>query len=172
MRSMRDFHQRIIPPDDSVMQARCGTGDLLAAVRPVDAVGIEPDPFFASLCRARHPEITLIQEEVAAATPQARFRYAIACHLLEQEDDCLKAVHSLGRWLVPRGRLIFTFLNPLWAPVVRLCELFGLRPRDRRYNYLTARDVTNLCLLAGYDVVEEGYKVFCPLPIPLLTPFL
>ena len=169
---MRDFHQRIIPRGDAVMQARCGTGDLLDSVRPKEALGLEPDPFFATLCRTRHPEIEVLQQEVAEAAPQPRFRYVIACHLLEQEDDCLKAVQRLGLWLVPRGRLVFTFLNPLWAPLVRLCEAVGLRPKDRRYNYLTARDVTNLCLLAGYDVVEEGYKVFCPLPIPLLTPLV
>ncbi len=172
LRAMRDFHRRIIPPGDAVIQARCGTGDLLHDVKPRVALGLEPDPFFAALCRCRYPDIEVHEEELTRATPSPTFRYAIACHLLEQEDDCLGAVRSLGRWLQPRGRLIFTFLNPLWAPIVRLCEILGLRPRDRRYNYLTARDVANLCLLAGYDVVEEGYKVFCPLPLPLLTPLL
>ncbi|MCU0610869.1 MAG: glycosyltransferase [Candidatus Eisenbacteria bacterium] len=172
LRSMSEFHQRIVPPGDVVLQARCGTGDLLDALRPQEALGLEPDPFFAGVCRRRHPGIQVLEEEVSRATPQPRFRYVIACHLLEQEDDCLETVRALGGWLVPRGRVIFTFLNPLWTPVVRLCEILGLRPRDRRYNYLTARDVTNLCILAGYDVVEEGYKVFCPLPIPLLTPVL
>lgn len=172
LRSMRVFHQRIIPPGEAVVQPRCGDGSLLSSLQAREALGIEPNPFFATLCRQRNPAIQVVEAEPSQVEPQARFRYVVACHLLEQEDDCLAMVKTLGRWLVPRGRIVFTFLNPLWAPLVRICELVGLRPRDRRYNYLTAKDVANLCLLAGYDVVEEGYRVFFPLPLPLVSGLL
>jgi hypothetical protein len=145
---------------------------MLAAVEPSLAIGLEPDPAFAALCRGRYPDITLIAEEISRADPRQSCSYAIACHLLEQEDECLLTVGQIGKWLLPRSRIIFTFLNPLWAPLVKLFVLLGLRPKDRRFNYLTAKDVATLCVLAGYDVVEDGYRVFCPLPIPLIAPLI
>jgi hypothetical protein len=145
---------------------------MLAAVEPAAAIGLEPDPAFAAICAERHPEIALSAEEIIGATPRRSCRYAIACHLLEQEDECLSTVVEIGKWLLPRSRIVFTFLNPLWAPLVKLFVLLGLRPKDRRYNYLTAKDVATLCVLAGYDVVEDGYRVFCPLPIPVIAPFV
>jgi hypothetical protein len=145
---------------------------MLAALEPARAIGLEPDPFFATICRERHPDITLVAEEITTATPRRECNYAIACHLLEQEDECLVTVVQIGKWLLPRSRIVFTFLNPLWAPLVKLFVVLGLRPKDRRYNYLTAKDVATLCLLAGYDVIEDGYRVFCPLPIPVIAPFI
>ncbi len=169
LRSLRVFHQRIIPPGEAVFQPRCGTGDMIASVAPREALGLEPDGFFAEICRTRHPEIEILEQEVVTAVPERRFNYAIACHLLEQEDECLKAVESICEWLCPRGKLVFTFMNPVWVPLVGLFIKLGLRPKDRRYNYLTAKDVSNLCELAGCRVIEEGYKVFCPLPIPVVA---
>jgi hypothetical protein len=170
--SLRVFHRRIIPPGSRVLQPRCGTGEWLASVEPERGVGLETDPFFAELCRTRHPELEILEQEITDADPRKRFDYVIACHLLEQEDECLETVKSISEWTAPRGKIVFTFLNPLWAPVVKFFISLGIRPRDRRYNYLTTKDVENLCLLSGLAVVEGGYKVFCPLPIPLIAPFL
>ena len=170
--SLRVFHKRIIPPGSRVLQPRCGSGEWLASVEPEIGVGLESDPFFANLCRTRHPELTIIEQDITDADLPERFDYVIACHLLEQEDECLETVKSLTAWTASRGKIVFTFLNPLWAPLVKLFISLGIRPRDRRYNYLTAKDVENLCHLSGLSVVEGGYKVFCPLPVPFIAPFL
>src|SRR5258707_13383918 len=56
-RHLRRYFTFLVPPGARVLEAGCGLGDLLAAVKPAHGVGIDFSPEMIKLARARHPEL-------------------------------------------------------------------------------------------------------------------
>jgi len=51
-----EIYRFLIPPEMRVLELGCGEGDLLAAVRPAQGVGIDLSPMMIERARRRHPE--------------------------------------------------------------------------------------------------------------------
>src|SRR5215470_537894 len=49
-----------VPPGASVLEIGCGTGDLLAALRPTEGVGIDLSPKLIERARAKHPHLQFL----------------------------------------------------------------------------------------------------------------
>src|SRR5215469_12167234 len=49
-----------VPPGASVLEIGCGTGDLLAALRPTEGVGIDLSPKLIDRAREKHPDLQFI----------------------------------------------------------------------------------------------------------------
>src|ERR1019366_10047513 len=63
-RTRRYYHERLgelyqflIPPGLRVLELGCGTGDLLASVRPSRGLGIDACPAMVERARAAHPDL-------------------------------------------------------------------------------------------------------------------
>ena len=57
----RDFHQQLlrhfrhhIPEDSSVLECGCGTGELIAGLRPRRGLGIDISPVMLAMAKARY----------------------------------------------------------------------------------------------------------------------
>ena len=70
----------------------------------------------------------------------------------------------------PRTRLVISFHNWLWQPLLKAAEGIGQRQPQPPESWLTPRDVTNLLDLAGWEVLKGGHRCLLPRSIPLLTP--
>src|SRR4051812_15581510 len=56
-RLLESIHRFLIPEQSSVVEIGCGSGDLLAAVRPARGLGMDLSPEMIALARSRHPEL-------------------------------------------------------------------------------------------------------------------
>lgn len=68
-------------------------------------------------------------------------------------------------------RLVITFHNFLWKPILNLATWLGLRSAKPLQNWLTPGDVHALLTLSDFEIVREGERFLFPFSIPLLTPF-
>src|SRR5688500_7339046 len=78
--SQRQYHQLLqryygflVPPGQRVLEVGCGLGDLLAAVRPQAAVGIDFSPATLALARERYPDLEFIEGEASAFAVEGTF---------------------------------------------------------------------------------------------------
>jgi hypothetical protein len=69
-----------------------------------------------------------------------------------------------------RTRLVVSFHNWLWQPLLKAAETIGLRQPQPPESWLTPRDVQNLLDLAGWEVLKQGHRCLLPRRIPLLGP--
>ena len=70
----------------------------------------------------------------------------------------------------PRTRLVVSFHNWLWQPLLKAAEQLGQRQPQPPESWLTPRDVANLLDLASWEVLKQGHRCLLPRRIPLLTP--
>ena len=65
-RRLTRIYQNLIPPGLKVIEFGCGAGDLLAAIRPAEGVGVDFSDGMIQHARQRHPELRFLQADVHA----------------------------------------------------------------------------------------------------------
>ena len=124
----------LITPGSRVLEVGCGLGDLLASLvhdkSAAQGVGIDISPRMIERARHRHPELDLrVVDADRDALPQGPFDAIILSDAIGLLDDIQAVLERLKPLLAPRGRLIVTYYNFVWEPVLKLAEQLGRRPR-------------------------------------------
>jgi len=79
---------------------------------------------------------------------------------------------SYGEVTKPETRVIITYYNYFWEPLLSLGEKIGLKMPQGYQNWLTLDDLENLLYLNNYEVVRKGMRFLFPKYIPLFSGFL
>ena len=169
------LHQLLVPPGLRVLEVGCGTGDLLAHLQPAHGVGIELNPEVAAVARERHPELRILATNAETMTPASigetqPFDVILLPNTLNTLQDVQGVLERLEAFCHPRTRLVVSFHNWLWQPLLKTAERLGQRQPQPPESWLTPNDVRNLLDLASWEVLKEGQRCLIPRQIPLLTP--
>ncbi len=87
-------------------------------------------------------------------------------HYERDIQGLLKQIHKVSN---PQTRLIATYYSNLWRPVMSMASRLGLRKKTPEVNWLSHEDISNLLLLADFEIVRCDSKILLPLYIPLLS---
>ncbi|MCP9932254.1 glycosyltransferase [Cyanobium sp. AMD-g] len=171
------LHQVLVAPGLRVLEIGCGLGDLLAATRPSHGVGIERDPAIAAAARAAHPNLRFVCAEAATIDPEAigegePFDVILVANTLNTLEDVQGVLERLAAFCHDRTRLVVSFHNWLWQPLLKAAETLGVRQPQPPESWLTPRDVHNLLDLAGWEVLKQGHRCLLPRRLPLLSPLV
>jgi len=176
-RVQRGFHaqiaaqlRRLIPEGASVLEAGCGRGELLRALRPGRGVGIDLSPRMLEQARALDPEGRCDYRLADACTfqPGETFDYLVLDYLVGYLPDVQACLEHLRTLAHPRTRLCLTSVNNAWMPLLRLGQRLGFVTRQPPSNWVSTRDLVNLLELAGWEVVHQSTEQLLPLRVPLL----
>lgn len=166
---VESIHRFLIPPDAKVLEIGCGSGDLLAAVKPAHGVGIDISAGMVELARERHPELRF---EVAAGESYSAgetFDYIIASDLVPFADDLLALFEHANAHCHERSRVIVHTYSALWRPAIRLAELLRLKPYKPIRNWVSPADLRDLLELADFQVISESRRVLFPTRLPVIS---
>ena len=159
----------MVPPGSSVLELGSGTGDLLASLHPAEGVGIDLSPAMVELAKRRHPELTLMLGDAECPELDRTFDYIVLSDLLGHLEDILEMLRNL-RWLVrPDTRVVITYYNYLWEPMLALAERLGQKTPVGMQNWLPLDDIENFLLLADFEVVKKGHRLLLPKQVPVLS---
>jgi SAM-dependent methyltransferase len=160
------FH---VPPGASVLEIGCGTGDLLHALAPRRGVGVDLSPKMVAIARAKYPDLTFLAGDAEALPLSGNFDYVILSDLIGYLGDVQRAFEELLKICHSRTRVIITYYNYLWEPLLRLGEQLGMKRPQPDQNWLTLGDIQNLLSLANFQTIQKGYKLLLPVRIPLIS---
>jgi ubiquinone/menaquinone biosynthesis C-methylase UbiE len=157
----------MVLPGSRVLEVGCGLGDLLAALKQDDCVGIDISPRMIEQAKARHPHLDLRVADADRDTlPEGPFDAIILSDAIGLLDDIQVTLERLKPLLAPRGRLIVTYYNFVWEPVLKLAEQLGQKTQWPDQNWLSMADIENLLYLSGYEVFRRGTDVLMPAAVP------
>lgn len=159
----------LVSDGSRVLEIGCGAGDLLAATRPREGVGVDLSPEMLDVARRRHPELELEVGDAEDLTVEGSFDYVILADLIGYLEDVQVAFDNLHRVTSPDSRIVITYFNHLWEPVLRLAQTLGLMTPQRRQNWLALPDIVNLLFLCDFEVITSGYRLLLPQWIPGLS---
>ena len=157
----------LVPPNSRVLEVGTGSGDLLAAVGGPGSIGIDASPRSVELAKQRHPQLDLRVLDVEHdPLPEGPFDTIVLSDAIGMLNDIQHALERLRPLLHPAGRVIITYYNFVWEPVLKLAERIGLKTHWPDQNWLSMDDVHNLLYLAGYEVFRRGTDILMPAHVP------
>lgn len=166
-RAMERFFRRQIPEGARVLEIGCSTGDLLAAVNPSRGLGVDLSEAALAIARQKHPECEFRQGDVELLSSlNEQFDYIILSDVVGQLTDVQLAFENLAAACHVNTRLIITYYNYLWEPVLRLGQRLGMMMPLPLQNWLPLGDLANLLYLTGYDMVRSGNMLLLPIWVP------
>jgi SAM-dependent methyltransferase len=175
-RSLEKYFSFIIPEGSRVLEIGCGTGDLLAAVKPSFGVGLDFSGKMIEMATSQYPNLHFriydIEEDSSIDQlnqAEQQFDYIILSDLLHVLWDVQKALNNIKKFCHPSTRVIISNYNFLWEPVLKLGELIGLKQKSPNSNWLSYNDVVNLLEVEGFQVLTDSQKLLLPKYIPLLN---
>jgi len=167
-RLLERYFAFLVPPDMRVLELGCGLGDLLAAVRPAQGVGVDFSPEVVALAKERHPNLEFLTADAADFRLEGAFDYILLSDLVNDVPDVQAVLERALTVAHARTKLVVSFFNNVWRPVLGLAEKMGAKAPTLLQNWLSSNDMQNMLHLAGWELVRIETRVLCPLRIPLL----
>jgi SAM-dependent methyltransferase len=156
----------LVPEGSTVLEIGCGAGDLLASVEPRHGVGVDLSPGMVKRASLRHPDQRFVVGSAEELADDGPFDYVILSDLIGYLEDVQSAFDNLHRVTSPESRVVITYVNHLWEPLLRLAQTIGLTTPQRRQNWLGLADIENLLFLSNFEVIKSGYRLLLPVWIP------
>jgi SAM-dependent methyltransferase len=171
-RLLESVHRFLVREHSSVLEIGSGSGDLLAALRPSRGVGIDLSPEMVALARSRHAQLELVVGAGEDFVRDEQFDYVILSDLVPYAFDLQAILSNVRQMTHERSRVVVHSYSHVWRPLIKLAEVFHLKPRKPMRNWVTPGDLKNLLELAGFEVVSTSRRILFPKRVPFLSTFL
>ena len=169
--SIEAFFRFLVPENRKVLELGSGTGELLAALKPSYGVGIDISAGMTALAKDAFPNIDFRQgnaEDPLTWDIKGTFDYIIMSDLVGHLEDIQKTFENLKAFCSNHTRIIVSYYNFLWEPVLKLAELFNQKTPTNAGNWLSPEDIENLLFLSGFDTIKEERRLIFPKKVPFL----
>ena len=156
----------LIPEGASILDLGCGTGDLLAGLKPRRGVGVDFSEEMVNIAREQHPDLEFHVADVenlgAAKKYGGPFDYIILSDTIGYVDDCEELLKSLQGFCGPETRIVIAYYSHLWEPALKVAEMLGQKMPQPQVNYLGHLDIKNLLDLADFQVIKMEWRQLLP----------
>lgn len=165
------IYQFNIPIGQEVLEIGCGSGNLLASLKPAYGLGLDISEKMVARAQKLHPELNFRQTIAIDDDIRRQFDFIVLSDTINDMWDVQEMFDAIHKLLKPNGRLVLNFYSRLWEFPLKVATALNIAKPTLLQNWLTLEDTSNLLNLAGFEVVRHWEEVLLPLPIPLLAAF-
>ncbi|HVT73234.1 MAG TPA: glycosyltransferase [Lacunisphaera sp.] len=164
-RWLAHYYNLLIPPEASVLEVGCGSGELLALLRAGRKTGVDLSAAQIEAARRRVPGAEFHVQAGERLALADKFDYIIISDTLNIAADVQRLLERLQAVAHGDTRLLVNFHNSLWRPVLTLARWTGLKAPHPQYSWLATSDMRNLLHLAGWSLVTRQNRILVPVPL-------
>ncbi|MDL2123377.1 MAG: bifunctional class I SAM-dependent methyltransferase/glycosyltransferase family 2 protein [Deltaproteobacteria bacterium] len=157
----------------SILELGCGTGELLNALKPKRGVGIDFSAKMMDIAKKKYSHLEFRLDDIEqingwGETFDILILADVVGHLMDLEET-FRRLHIFCR---ADTRIIISYYNFLWEPILKMGEIMGLKMPQQYQNWLSSEDICNLLSLARFQVVKSESRLLFPKRIPWLSSFI
>jgi ubiquinone/menaquinone biosynthesis C-methylase UbiE len=163
-------YSKIIPPQSSILELGCGTGNLIGKLKPKKGVGIDIAGEMLEIARKEYLGIRFIQGDVEEIDlGENKFDYIIISGTLGNINNIQVFLSGIKKYCTHNTRIIIDFYNPLWNPIIRLGQKLEVKMPELYKNWLSIDDIDNFLYNSGYQPIKRSYHLLFPKFLPLVS---
>jgi Glycosyl transferase family 2/Methyltransferase domain len=141
----------------------------LNSLKPKTGWGIDISPQMVAIAKQNYPHLNFCQMDAEALGITESFDYIIVSDTVGYFEDVQKAFSELTKIASEDTRIIITYQNFLWLPILTMAEWLKLKMPTTKLNWLDLEDLTNLLNLAGWEVIKTGRRCLFPKQLPIFS---
>lgn len=165
-RRLAKIYQFLVNPHQRILEIGCGTGDLIASLRPSRGVGVDFSPAMIVRAQQKHPEIEyLVLDAHDLSSIEGTFDIIILSDTVNDLWDVQRVLQEIRKLCHPGTRVILNFYSHLWQIPLVLAQRLNLAVPMLDQNWLTLEDLDNMLSLAGFEGIRKSPEVLWPLPL-------
>src|SRR3990172_8318145 len=150
-RGLAEVYRFAVPPGLKVLELGCGTGELLAALKPALGIGADLSLEMVRRAKARHPELHYLQGDAQTLRLHQRFDVIVLSDLVNDLWDAQTVLENLAGMVHARSRVILNSYSRLWELPLALAQRLLLSQSSLQQNWFTTADLTGLLQLPGFQ---------------------
>lgn len=160
------FSRFLVPPGLRILDLGCGDGRLLAALEPAQGVGVDFSArMIAEACQA-HPHLQFIvgdvEDPAVIESLEGPFDVIVLSDTVGSLDDVQTTLSQLHRLCTAETRLVLSYYNRLWSPLLRVARAVRLQMPQIEQNWLSSQDLANILRLSEFEVVKLDARQIAP----------
>jgi SAM-dependent methyltransferase len=167
-RRLAEIYASFVPPGSRVLELGCGSGDLLADLKPSRGLGIDFSKAAIESAKTKHPQLEFRHADVHEFECDERFDAIILSDLVNELWDVQRVFNRARRLSYPGTRIILNTYSRLWEIPRALAEKLKLVQPRLPQNWLTVEDLSNLLYLGDFEVIRASSEIMWPIPTPFL----
>ena len=162
----RNYMRFLVPEGLKVLELGCGTGELLAALKPSHGVGVDISEGMIDVARNKHPDMEFIVGDVESADLINKlggpFDVIVLSDLVGFLEDCQVTLDNLHALCTPDTRIIISYYSHMWEPVLSVAQKFGGKMPQTDQNWLSTDDISSLLYLSDFDEISREWRQLLP----------
>ena len=162
------YHQFLIEPHLKVLEIGCGSGDLLASLKPKIGVGIDLSPQMVAFAQKKHPDLSFHVCDAESPLPFEKgetFDIILISDVVGLLDDIQLTFENILPYCTPQTRLIISYYTKHWEFAVKLAELLRIKVPQPPQNFLSTVDIEKIAELSGFEMIRKEYQQLIPIPL-------
>ncbi|MBU1727169.1 MAG: class I SAM-dependent methyltransferase [Candidatus Omnitrophica bacterium] len=165
----------------NILELGCGSGGILNHLNPRKGVGVDISHKMVEIAKRKYAGSENLSFFTGSIDDQAfmrqvfsgkSFDYCIMPDTIEHLTDINKAFCVLSSVIDRRTKVIVTWVNPLWSPILDLLEFLKLKMPEGQHRWPSSEEVVTLLGLNKFKVINRGWRVLLPLDIPFVSDFV
>lgn len=166
-KNLKALYKELIPEKSVVLEVGCGTGDLISNIKTSHAIGIDISSEMIKIAKKKHPDIEFFATTVENYSPKIPIQYIFLADVIEHLENIPKTMCALEKISNKNTRIIFTYANPLWEPILILLEKFSLKMPEGPHYRIPYRKFKKIFSNYNFIAVDRGWR----LPFPTYIPY-
>ena len=167
--TIRTFIARSIPEGSRVFEIGCGTGEILASMKPGVGFGVDISAEMVKIAKEKYPQYTFIHSAIEDFQLDETFDYIIMVDVIDHVCDILKVFENVHQFCHPTTRIILTTANPWWDPILSIAEKLGAKMPEGPHNFIEKSNLSAMIDMMDYSVSYSGYLLLLPKYIPIIS---
>ncbi|OGJ62247.1 glycosyl transferase [Candidatus Peribacteria bacterium RIFCSPLOWO2_01_FULL_51_18] len=169
-RDIQNWLGYVITADASVIELGSGTGNVIGNLKNRKKTGIDFSSRMLEQARLQYPGAEYLNDDIENLQHGSSYDYVLLMDTINVLRDVQKTLSDIRVKLChDRTRLVITFYNFLWEPLLRFGEWIGIKTPSPEQNWLSKSDIRALLELANFEVVTSGGRILLPRNIPILA---
>jgi len=163
----------VIPSGSSILEFGHDEGWFINELKPARGVFVGASRPAVAEGKQNYPHIEFHEDsgDNSLNLQGESFEYILMINTTGGVPHLLPYFKRALRFAKPETRLVVTYYNYLWQPILRLAEKLGLKQPQPIQNWVSLHDLDNLLELAGFEVVKQARRMILPKRIPGISWF-
>lgn len=164
---LKELLRQLIPAERVVLEIGCGTGDLLAWVKPRVGYGVDISPQMIKLAQRKYPSLHFTVQSLPKF--KTKFDYIFACDVVEHLENLPQMFSAINKLMSRQTIFVCTMANPIWEPVLLVAEKLGLKMPEGAHRRHSGEQISKYLRQSGLKVIKHDHRLLLPIYIPLVS---